>query len=136
MMDNQHVRQHYPLQGLKGLYCRGVLIERDAKLVAHDPYEISLVTVPAVVNPGPNNPLTAGKVKRILDIAADNAHKDLVLGAWGCGVFRNDPEEIARLFKLLLATDFDGVFENVVFAVPGKTSHNYQMFESVLNESN
>ncbi|MFW8627916.1 TIGR02452 family protein [Deinococcus sp. ME38] len=42
----------------------------------------------------------------------------LVLGAWGCGAFRNDPHHVARTFHTLLTTGrHRGAFEEVVFAV-------------------
>jgi uncharacterized protein (TIGR02452 family) len=41
----------------------------------------------------------------------------LVLGAWGCGVFQNDPAEIAGLFAAALRGPFQGAFANVVFAI-------------------
>jgi uncharacterized protein (TIGR02452 family) len=43
----------------------------------------------------------------------------LVLGAWGCGVFRNDPRMVARVFSELLSLPgpYDGFFAEVVFAV-------------------
>jgi uncharacterized protein (TIGR02452 family) len=42
----------------------------------------------------------------------------LILGAWGCGVFANDPQVVARIFADLLTGDgpYDGAFERVVFA--------------------
>ncbi len=39
------------------------------------------------------------------------------MGAWGCGVFGNDPEEIAELFQQALTQSFRGVFARVVFAI-------------------
>lgn len=136
IMDTKQVRQHYPLSGVEGIYCGGVQVERDNKLVAHDPYTVAVVTVPAVVNPQPHQKcLVRDKVKRILEIAADQGHDVLILGAWGCGVFNNDPEEIARLFKGFLEDEFRGVFSEVVFAIPGKESRNYKLFESVLHET-
>jgi uncharacterized protein (TIGR02452 family) len=55
----------------------------------------------------------------VLDIAAAHGVRRLVLGAWGCGVFRNDPEMVARVFgDLLLSPDgFAGVFDEVTFAI-------------------
>jgi uncharacterized protein (TIGR02452 family) len=44
-------------------------------------------------------------------------HTTLVLGAWGCGVFQNDPEEIAELFKEALTGPFAHQFKRMVFAV-------------------
>ncbi|MER7914196.1 TIGR02452 family protein, partial [Streptomyces sp. NPDC096068] len=47
-----------------------------------------------------------------------------VLGAWGCGVFQNDPEQVAGAFRALLTGDdrFAGHFEEVVFAVLDRAS--------------
>ena len=42
----------------------------------------------------------------------------LVLGAWGCGAFRNEPMHVARTFRsLLTAGRHRGAFQEVVFAV-------------------
>jgi uncharacterized protein (TIGR02452 family) len=57
------------------------------------------------------------RVERVLGVAALHGHEVLVLGAWGCGVFKNDPEHIAELFQIALAGRFRGAFTHVVFAV-------------------
>lgn len=57
------------------------------------------------------------RIMRVLAIAVAHKHTALVLGAWGCGVFKNDPAEIARLFAEALNGPFSGVFEMVIFAV-------------------
>ena len=48
-----------------------------------------------------------------------------MLGAWGCGVFRNDPRYVARMFaELLLAPgEFSGAFTEVVFAALDRSDH-------------
>jgi uncharacterized protein (TIGR02452 family) len=51
----------------------------------------------------------------VLDIAAAHGHRTLVLGAWGCGVFRNEPATVATAFADALRAD--GRFSRVVFAV-------------------
>lgn len=61
------------------------------------------------------------RIVRALAIAALHGHARLVLGAWGCGVFGNDPELVADLFKEELALRFDGVFDEVVFAIYDRT---------------
>lgn len=133
LMDTAQVRRFYPLSGVQGLYCRGIVVTKDQHLRPCQPFETALVTVPALVAPKPEQePVTDAKIQRILQIAADNRHTTLILGAWGCGAFRNDPETVANLFKKWLTGEFAGVFETVVFAIPGKDSRNYQVFESVL----
>ncbi len=57
------------------------------------------------------------RINRILSIAAMHKHDAIVLGAWGCGVFGCDPDEVASLFDNALACRFRGVFSDVVFAV-------------------
>jgi len=54
----------------------------------------------------------------VLALAAFHGHKRLVLGAWGCGVFRNDPAVVAAAFQShLLRGAWAGRFERVVFSV-------------------
>lgn len=54
----------------------------------------------------------------VLSVARDNNHRNLILGAWGCGVFRNDPEQVADVFgDWLESSSFQGCFDRVVFAV-------------------
>ena len=65
---------------------------------------------------------------KVLALAESMAHRSLVLGAWGCGVFGNDPVMAADSFGTWLEAErFRGSFDRVVFAVydtrPGKPSH-------------
>jgi uncharacterized protein (TIGR02452 family) len=54
----------------------------------------------------------------VLAIARDNGHRSLLLGAWGCGVFCNDPCMVADAFGQWLADPlFLGCFDRVVFAI-------------------
>jgi len=63
----------------------------------------------------------------VLAIARDHGALRLVLGAWGAGVFGNDPEVVAEVFADLLRGPFDRTFAEVVFAViggPGAPNHD------------
>lgn len=54
----------------------------------------------------------------ILAIARQQQHRTLLLGAWGCGVFRNRPSMVASVFgSWLEGAKFSGCFERVVFAI-------------------
>jgi uncharacterized protein (TIGR02452 family) len=59
------------------------------------------------------------RAELVLGIAKAQRIDRLVLGAWGCGVFRNDPRIVARIFAELLkpAGKFAGTFAEAVFAV-------------------
>jgi uncharacterized protein (TIGR02452 family) len=54
----------------------------------------------------------------VLTVAADQGHRSLLLGAWGCGVFCNDPNRVADAFgQWLDSPRFGGCFDRVVFGV-------------------
>jgi uncharacterized protein (TIGR02452 family) len=58
------------------------------------------------------------RAAKVLAVAAKHQHRCLVLGAWGCGVFRNDPAFVADVFGRWLAHPaFAGRFDRVVFAI-------------------
>jgi len=59
------------------------------------------------------------RMRLVLRVAAMHKHDVLILGAIGCGVFRNNPSDIARIWKKLLTTDTDlvGRFRRICFAV-------------------
>jgi uncharacterized protein (TIGR02452 family) len=103
-----------------------VFRDDDGKLL-EEPYLLAFITAPAV-NAGVvlgrdrarRAEVTAAmreRVRRVLAVAATHGHDALVLGAWGCGVFQNDPAEIADLFAEALHGPFHGTFATVVFAV-------------------
>jgi len=72
------------------------------------------------------------RIHRILSIAAMYDADILVLGAWGCGVFGNDPEDVAQYFYDELQ-NFNGVFKEIVFAIyvnRKNDENNYVAFEN------
>ncbi|MEU6597531.1 TIGR02452 family protein [Streptomyces flaveolus] len=65
----------------------------------------------------------AARAERVLETAAAHGYRRLVLGAWGCGVFQNDPAQVAGAFRALLGPGgrFARAFEHVVFGVLDRT---------------
>ncbi len=63
------------------------------------------------------------RIEKVLALAVVNGHDVLVLGAWGCGVFGNDPAQVARGFARHLTGEgrFRSAFRKVVFAVLDRT---------------
>lgn len=59
--------------------------------------------------------LLNSRAEKILKVAANHNHKDIILGAWGCGAFGNKPEMVLSAFKNGL--DKVKCFENVYYAV-------------------
>jgi uncharacterized protein (TIGR02452 family) len=63
--------------------------------------------------------LLTERAQRVLAVAVQSGVDDLVLGAWGCGVFGNSPSDVARAFATCLGPGgrFADAFDRVVFAV-------------------
>ncbi len=92
-------------------------------------YLVSFITMPAVnvgaIKPGsPHRSRVPSVMRRRIDyvlaLAASTGHRALVLGAWGCGVFRNDPDQIAALFAQALNegnAPWRACFDRIIFAV-------------------
>lgn len=73
------------------------------------------------------------RIRKILAISLQNNHKSIVLGAWGCGVFQNDPQDIARYFKEVIESEYKNKFNTVVFAIYSK---NERFINPFINEFN
>lgn len=57
------------------------------------------------------------RAENILAVAVSEGYSTLVLGAWGCGVFGNDPIMVAEVFRDLLKGRWAGRFEKVCFSI-------------------
>ena len=67
--------------------------------------------------------------RRIFDVAVQNQVDVLVLGAFGCGAFRNSPAVVAAVM-LTLAKEYEHAFKTIEFAVycPPFDDTNYRIF--------
>ena len=71
----------------------------------------------------------------MLTCAAAKGADILILGAFGCGAFQNNPEVVARAYKTALQ-EFPRVFEQIEFAVycPPGSRRNYDVFTKILRD--
>ncbi|WP_433336117.1 TIGR02452 family protein [Spirillospora sp. CA-294931] len=110
------------------IYSPGVPVFRDdSGRLLDRPYQVAFLTSPAPNRGAIRDPEKAREIPdvlrrrahRVYAVAHAHGHRRLVLGAWGCGVFRNDPAEVAEAFAAHIAPggDFEGRFEHIVFAV-------------------
>jgi len=60
--------------------------------------------------------LLTSKIESIFKIALANGHDSLVLGAIGCGVFKNPPIEVANIFKIMIRI-YGKHFKKIGFAI-------------------
>ena len=121
-MYDFHARRPQPDSTDWAIYSPDVPVFRtDDGTAVERPWLLSFVTsaapyVPAIGQPELGD-LLRKRILRILAIAAAYGHQALVLGAWGCGAFGNDPCRTAKDFRRALEDDFAGSFSHVVFAV-------------------
>lgn len=73
------------------------------------------------------------RLRRILDTAVIQGVETVILGAFGCGVFANDPEVVALAAKNVVK-DYLRAFQNIEFAVYCSPwdEENYRIFDRVL----
>lgn len=73
------------------------------------------------------------RCKKILEVAIVNNSKGIVLGAFGCGIFKNRCEDVVDYFKKLLYDEkYLMYFDKVVFAIPGNKN---KFFNHLINSS-
>ncbi len=114
------------------IYSPNVVFFRDGAFrLLEQPVTASVLTLPAV-NMG--QVLLKGedaasakqamreRMKLALAIFASQKCPHLILGAYGCGVFRNDPEDVAAWWQELLENHFPDTFRTVIFAVLDKSA--------------
>jgi len=134
-------------RGMKScIYTDGMIYSPKVPVIRNDKGElfdtpiVSSIVTAAAVNMGVVKRFETNKVSKIEDVmrvridkllslSIHNNHKVLILGAWGCGVFQNDPKIIAGLFSELLKGKYRGVFEKVVFAIYAKSKKYIEAFQ-------
>jgi hypothetical protein len=157
-------RSLYPIPPRSGLHTRDVVMFRTSMGTGHELMVpgteadklpvVSVLSVagirrPAVKPEDPNTPkgrmiyadpssrsLTKDKMRLCLRMAASHGHTMLVLGALGCGAFRNPPAEVATCWMEVLGEDefAGGWFKKIWFAVFDRRNEgNFEVFEAALD---
>lgn len=121
----------YPITKYGAIYSSNVSIFREGKKGAYklmkEPVSMAFISAAAFKNPPLLNektlmpylvPEMMEKIRVILRVALENNHDAFVLGAWGCGAFKNPPTHIAKLFhRVLEEEEFKNKFKNITFAI-------------------
>ncbi len=126
------------------IYSPAVPFFRDERLdLLERPFAVGVITSPAP-NAGEalkRDPDAASSIHatlearagHVLAVARAHGHRVLLLGAWGCGVFRNEPREVADVYaRWLDHPRFAGAFDHVTFAVydASESRENLRAFEA------
>lgn len=80
-----------------------------------------------------NRKVFANRINFMYDIAEANGVRTLVLGAWGCGVFKQDPVETCELLTEIAIKKNCPHIKKIIFAIPDSGSRNYKAFKNTLN---
>ena len=100
-------------------------------------YKVNVITcaapVMARVSTRPDNYETVirSRIKKILDVAAKEKNEVVILGAWGCGAFRNPIKIVSRVFVELVK---NYPFEIVEFALATRNDVGSSAFAQALQE--
>lgn len=68
------------------------------------------------------------RIRLVLNVAERHRVDTLILGAYGCGVFGQNPEAVASLFDTVIREDHPHSFKRIVFAIPDASSPNHRAF--------
>jgi uncharacterized protein (TIGR02452 family) len=80
-----------------------------------------------------NSLVLAQRIQFIKDIAELETVDVLILGAWGCGVFGQNPRTVAKLFNFIFR---ESKIKNIVYAIPGGlNSDNFKAFDECVRKS-
>lgn len=138
----------YPLEENEALYTKDSVFFKDKNYHYMDPVVCDVVTIAAinlnenakydpVQNVSDYRKLTKDKIRLMISLAAKNGVQNLILGAWGCGVFKNDPNVMSQYFaEVLIGEGYSVDFKNIVFAIindHNSVDNNYEIFYKNLN---
>ena len=130
----------------KGIYTDGIIYTRDVLFFRKNFKNINPKLADIITCAAPNKGVAlkngvksieidntmSRRLEQILKVAIDNGSKTLVLGAFGCGVFKNDIEYVAQeTKKLLFIKGYARYFENIIIPGISKGDRVYKTFERV-----
>lgn len=132
--------EYYPLSMNEYIYTRDVTFFKDKNYNIINEFNCDVITIASVNLNGLDKPrnyeeLMRNKIETMLYYPYQNGCKNLVLSAFGCGVFKNDPYFVAGLFDELLDS-YSRFYSNTSFAIlndRNSVGSNYQIFKEILD---
>jgi len=145
-------RNFHPIPDHGAIYSPNVLVVRKSDdegcelLAIAERWWTSVISVAAIAKPRlissgkdfarrEDKEDTRERIRTVLRVAAHEGRKNLVLGALGCGAFKNPPRAVAILFRdVLKEREFAGRFDGIWFSIIERTgSDNFKVFEDILD---
>jgi len=109
------------------IYSPGVPVFRDDRTTKFldEPYQVDIITAAAPNASKGKSPdhdkIFKNRIERVFSLAYSKDAEVLVLGAWGCGVFKNKYANVAKMFADTLQR-YHGAFLHITFALPDARS--------------
>lgn len=138
-----HRKQGSPLYSDKMIYSPDVPIFRaDSGKFLNEPILCSIITSPAVnanvargrgISESIINETMNMRIKNILKLALSKNPSAIVLGAFGCGVFGNNPKEVASMFASQLKENMSSNIK-IVFAIYDRNMIMIDAFRKELSD--
>lgn len=135
--NREHLEKTLYTDGV--IYSEDVCFFRNEKLENSEPFTVDIITCAAPnfraarrlgVDADTINRVMVRRLKEIFEVAVTNGVEHLVLGAFGCGVFHNDPNFVAECTYRFLVDELYGMyFKQVTFPMHDSTSNNALAFQ-------
>lgn len=136
--------EYYPLSVNQFIYTEGVTFFKDKHYNIMDSFDCDVITM-AAINLNNGTPFVSkpksyesdmiNKIKNMLWYPSTKGCNNLVLSAFGCGVFRNDPNYVANLFLDILNSGYSCLYKNISFAIindRNSVSSNFEIFKKII----
>jgi uncharacterized protein (TIGR02452 family) len=117
----------YPIQGPEVIYTPWVQVFRTGERDGYQfrkPFHLAIIACAAInlsskeKEPADYEKRTRNKIVVLLRTALEKEHDSIVLGAMGCGAFKNNPNKVAGYYREILnSEEFKGRFKKVGFAI-------------------
>lgn len=138
-------QEFYPLIENQCLYTKDAIFFKDFNYDYMDEVKSDVVTI-AAFNLNEQEidttyhyyiETTKQKIQLMLSLAIKNDVDNIILSSFGCGVFKNDPEQMSEFFHdILIKQSYSKYFENVVFAIindHNSVGDNLNIFKNTFN---
>lgn len=127
-------RLFFSLYKNRSLYSPDVIFERDGSVVEADVMTCAcpnwLAAKENGVSEEDNEKILRQRIYYILKIMASYGAERIILGAYGCGAFRQNPELVAKIFHQEILRIFSSKKCEIVFAIPSGDNTNYDAFKA------
>jgi len=135
-------KELYPLKLNEFVFTPKVFVLKDEnynRLNIKNIFTVDMLAISAIYKPQQINgklnesdyDLTLKKIETIFKYAIYNHNINLILGALGCGVFQNPPNEIIEIFNKCIKK-YNGYFNNIIFSIKSTNDNNFELFNKYI----